>query len=64
MDDLEIGNEIADAFGLEIDDTNAAEEELGEERLGSTSFMSNCGATFLLGSLVFTLIILATVVAI
>ena len=64
MDDLDIGHEIADAFGLEVDDTNSAEECLGEERLGSSSLMSNFGATLLLGSLVFSIIVLAIVIAI
>lgn len=64
MDDLDVGNEIAGVLGIEIDNTNAVDEEVGEERLGSGSPFSNFGATLLLGSILFTVVILLLVIAI
>ena len=37
MDDLSLGNEINDAFGIPPNDQSAAEEKVGESRLGSGS---------------------------
>ena len=64
MDDLDIGNEINEVLGLPPNEDSAADEEVGEERLGSSSITESFGATLLLGTFVFVLIVLTIVLAI
>ena len=64
MDDLSLGNEINEAFGIPPNDQSAAEEKVGESRLGSGSIGQSFGATLLVGTLVFTILILCIVLAI
>ena len=58
MDDLDLGNEINEILGLPPNKDSAAEEEIGEERLGSSSITASFGATLILGTLVFVLLVL------
>lgn len=58
MDDLEISNVFNEAMGFEVDQGGGAEEEkLGDDRLGTASIFSSFGATMVIGSIAFVLII-------
>ena len=62
MDDLDVGTEVAGVLGIEIGDSNAVDEEVGESRLGTGSAFSNFGATLVLGSILFLLLIILIVI--
>mmetsp|Transcript_20732 Transcript_20732/g.25371 ORF Transcript_20732/g.25371 Transcript_20732/m.25371 type:complete len:301 (-) Transcript_20732:1007-1909(-) len=65
MDDFDIGNDLMKVMGLPPNEASATEEKVGEERLGgSSNALSSLGATLLLGSLVFVLIIIMLVAVI
>mmetsp|Transcript_473 Transcript_473/g.755 ORF Transcript_473/g.755 Transcript_473/m.755 type:complete len:154 (-) Transcript_473:1104-1565(-) len=57
MDDLDIGNYIMGALGLPPKESSATDEQVGEERLGSSNALASFGPTLLLGSLFFAFII-------
>lgn len=62
MDDFDFGKQVMTAFGMDPKQESATEEKLGKERLGgSSNVFTSFGATLLLGSLVFLIIILMLV---
>ena len=64
MDDLDIGNEINDVLGLPPNEDSATDEKVSEDRLGSGSITQSFGATLLLGTFVFVLIVLTIILVI
>ena len=64
MDEFDFANMINDAFGLPPNDTTSSEEKVGQERLGSGNVGQSFGATLLLGTVIFTFIILVVLLAI
>ena len=63
-DDLEIGNDINNFFGLPPNESSSTEELVGDARLGSSSVALNLGATLLIGTIIFVVIILIITLAI
>ena len=63
MDDFDIGV-INQALGLPPKEETAAEEKVGDDRLGSGDIKKSFGATLILGSILFAVLILVIVVII
>ena len=63
MDDFDI-NVINEALGLPPKEDSAADEKVGEERLGTGSVNQSFGATLILGSILFLLLILVILLVI
>lgn len=61
FDDLELSKTIPEFFGIEAKESKATEEKVGEERLGSAdSVLFNFGPTLLLGTILFLVVIIAS----
>ena len=57
MDDLDIGNQVNEILGLPPNEDSMTEEKVGEERLGSGSIFDSFGATLLLCTIIFLVIV-------
>ena len=57
MDDLDIGNQVNEILGLPLNEDSMTEEKVGEERLGSGSIFDSFGATLLLCTIIFLVIV-------
>ena len=64
MEDLELGDIIAESLGIEVSDNSAIEEKLEEERLGEGSIITSLGASILLISIVLLIIVFILLIAI
>ena len=64
MDDLDIGGEVMNSIGIQVNKGSAADEKVGEERLGSSNLWASLGPTLILGSFVFLIIVLIIVASI
>jgi len=64
MDDLPLGDKVNEYLGLPQSESSAAEEKVAEERLGSGSIAQNFGATLLLGSVIFALLLVTIIIVI
>ena len=61
LDDLEIGKHILEPIGIVAQSDSATDEKVGEERLGSSKgVLSNFGATLILISIGFIVLIAIT----
>ena len=64
MDDFDIGQEVMNFLGIKPQEGSAMDEKVGEARLGSINALTSMGPSLILGSIVFMLILLITVVTI
>ena len=62
IEDLQIGKSIADSIGLQPDDKQGPEQNVGADRLGKSDILSRLGVTLLLFSVI--IVILAVLVII
>ena len=60
IEDLQIGKSIADSIGLQPDDKQGPEQNVGAERLGKSDILSRLGVTLLLISVI--IVVLAILV--
>ena len=64
FDDLNIGENLGHAIGIETDKSDNPGGEVGLDRLGSTSLASNFGVTFIVGGVIFVLLVVLILLSI
>ena len=65
IDDLQIGNRLSEALNIKVfSKYDAPEQKFGPDGIGSDEISANFGVTFILGSLIFLLLIILVVIAI
>ena len=65
IDDLKIGHNISVALGTKsVNDIDAPENKIGNDRIGSDDMAANFGPTMILGSIVLLLLIVILLAAV
>ena len=61
MDDIDFAGEAMDFMGIETEEDSSTDEKVGQERLGSSSPLTNFGPTLVLATIAFFLLVLVIV---
>ena len=61
FDDIDLAVRLTSFFGLDTDKGEYLEEKTGMDRLGEDSFVNNFGATLIIGTTLFILLVLVIV---
>ena len=64
MDGINVGQEIMTTLGIPSEPESATEEKVGEERLGDSNLLASFGATLILFSILFGLLLLIVIAVI